>query len=213
MPQGCFVTLEGGEGAGKSTQIRRLGEHLRERNFDVIETREPGGAKGAEMIRALLVDGPTDSWDPISETLLHFAARREHLVKTVLPALDRGAWVLSDRFVDSTMAYQGYAQGVDFDVIHTLYQMVAGDLLPDLTIILDLPVDTGLERAEGRGEGGTRYERMGQDFHKKLRQGFLEMAASDPDRYAIIDAELPIDKVSSEILALVETRLIDAART
>lgn len=212
MPQGWFVTLEGGEGAGKSTQIGLLAEHLRGRKFTVVETREPGGAKGAEMIRSLLVDGPTDRWDSISETLLHFAARREHLVKTVIPALDRGDWVLSDRFADSTMAYQGYAQGVEHGLIKELYRMVAGDLLPDLTIILDLPVEKGLGRAQGRGEGGTRYERMGPAFHEKLRQGFLEIAARDPGRYAIVNADRPVDTVAAEIRELLEARLVGTDR-
>ena len=141
---GRFITLEGGEGGGKSTQARRLAAALEGDAGEVLLTREPGGSAGAEQIRGLLVDGEVHRWDAMTETFLHFAARRDHLVNTVEPALARGAWVISDRFADSTMAYQGYGHGVDRDAIDELYRICVGSLKPDLTLILDLPVEAGL---------------------------------------------------------------------
>ena len=160
MPAGTFITFEGGEGAGKSTQIRMLAEHLTQKGRQVTQTREPGGSPGAERIRALLVEGDADQWMPFTETLLHYAARHEHLCRTVRPALERGEYVLCDRFADSTLAYQGYGQGVPKARIDALHNLVTEGLEPDLTLILDLPVEKGLERAESRGDGGMRYERM-----------------------------------------------------
>lgn len=204
---GRFITLEGGEGSGKSTQARRLGDWLRCSIPDVVVTREPGGAPGAEQVRALLVDGEIGRWDPISETLLHCAARRDHVVTTIQPALARGAWVLSDRFADSTMAYQGYGHGVDRAGIAELYRITVGTLKPDLTLVLDLPVQTGLERATGRAGGEDRYERMDRAFHERLRQGFLEIARSEPDRCVVIDAVPDADTVHRTIVAVVGERL------
>jgi len=202
-----FITFEGGEGTGKSTHVKRLAEALERAGIDVLTTREPGGAPGAEQIRKLLVDGETARWDGLSEALLHFAARREHLVKTVLPALARGQWVLSDRFADSTMAYQGYGFGLEREVITTLYDTVVGDFRPDLTIVLDLPAEAGLARAEARGSGGTRYERMGLAFHQRLREGFLDIARREPERCVVIGADAEIDDVSAAVLAAVRDRL------
>jgi dTMP kinase len=207
---GRFITLEGGEGAGKSTQIRILAEALRRAGHDVVETREPGGAPAAERIRTLLVEGGTDSWDGVTEALLHFAARREHLLATVFPSLERGAWVVCDRFIDSTVAYQGYGHGVDRTLLDTLARAVAGDFRPDLTLILDLPVAAGLERARGRGGAEDRYERMGEGFHQRLRAGFLEIAGNETERCVVIDAAQPLDKVSEAILAAVAGRLPDS---
>ncbi len=204
---GKFITLEGGEGGGKSTQIRRLAAALKGWVDEVVLTREPGGSPGAEQIRGLLVDGAVHRWDSITETLLHFAARRDHLVSTVQPALARGAWVISDRFADSTLAYQGYGHGVDKRDIAELYRICVGDLKPDLTLILDLPVETGLARAAGRGGGEDRYERMDRDFHERLRQGFLEIARAEPQRCAVIDAWLGEDEVHDQITAAVRARL------
>lgn len=147
VPRGRFLTLEGGEGTGKSTQLPLIAAWLRDAGLAVVETREPGGSPGAEKIRELLVNGPTDRWDPVTETMLHFAARREHLERTILPALERGAWVVCDRFADSTLAYQGYGLGVARDVIGDLYRMVVGDMKPDLTFILDIPSEIGLKRS------------------------------------------------------------------
>jgi len=203
---GRFITLEGGEGTGKSTQVEALCEALRQRGVEAIATREPGGSDGAETIRALLVRGDTERWDPLTETLLHFAARHDHYVRTITPALARGAWVVSDRFADSTVAYQGYGLGVDRDVLQQLYKTVLGDFAPDLTVVLDLPVDVGLRRAGIRG-GDDRYERMDHSFHQRLRDGFLAIAANQPKRCAVINAAADADAVGAAILALVMDRL------
>lgn len=205
--RGRFITLEGGEGAGKSTQLRRLAEALREEGVMVVTTREPGGSPGAEAIRALLVEGDVARWDGITEAMLHFAARRDHLVKTVWPALERGAWVISDRFADSTLAYQGFGHGLDAEVIGALYRIAVGHFAPDLTLVLDLPVEKGLERAGARGGAEDRYERMGLSFHQRLRQGFLGIAAANPLRCAVIDAARTPDQVFADILATVRARL------
>ena len=151
MVRGRFITFEGGEGAGKSTQVRLLAESLKARDGEVVVTREPGGSDGAEAIRALLVSGAVNRWDGCTEALLHSAARRDHLVKTVWPALARGAWVICDRFADSTLAYQGYGHGLDHGLIRQLASVTMGVFRPDLTLILDLPVAEGLMRAGGRG--------------------------------------------------------------
>jgi dTMP kinase len=207
VPRGHFITLEGGEGAGKTTQLSLLCEAFAEAGIEAVPTREPGGAKGAEQIRALLVSGAVQRWDPLTEALLHFAARREHLVQTVWPALKRGATVVSDRFADSTMAYQGYGQGVDQSDLERLYQVTVGEFAPDLTIILDLPVETGLARAKGRADGGSRYERMDTTMHERLRQGFLAIARRQPTRCVVIDASAPADVVHTAIRRAVSERL------
>lgn len=204
---GRFITLEGGEGGGKSIQAKRLATVLEGAVGEVLLTREPGGAPGAEQIRALLVEGAVHRWDATTETLLHFAARRDHLINSIEPALARGACVISDRFADSTMAYQGYGHGVDRNAIADLYRMCVGTLVPDLTLILDLPVETGLRRAAGRGGGEDRYERMDHDFHERLRQGFLEIAGQEPERCAVIDAAQSEDRVHAQIVAAVRDRL------
>ncbi|MGQ0675971.1 MAG: dTMP kinase [Rhodospirillales bacterium] len=202
---GKFITLEGGEGGGKSTQAYRLVERLRRAGIQAEATREPGGAEGAEVIRKLLVEGGTRRWDPETELLLHFAARRDHLRRTVWPALERGVWVVSDRFADSTMAYQGYGQGVGRAAVETLYKIVVGDFRPDLTLILDLPVAAGLERTAQRGEEN-RYERMGMEFHQRLRDGFREIARLEPGRCVMIDAARPADDVAEAIVAAVNQK-------
>lgn len=204
---GRFITLEGGEGAGKSTQIARLKEFLEKRGRTVVTTREPGGAPGAEMVRKLLVEGPAERWDGITEALLHFAARREHLRSTVWPALKRGDWVVSDRFADSTMAYQGYGHGIDRALLDKLYGIAVGDFRPDLTLILDLPVEAGLARASARRGNETRYESLPLDFHERVRQGFLDIAAAEPDRCVVIDATSDIDAIASAIADAAAQRL------
>jgi len=207
LATGKFITLEGGEGAGKSTQAELLAEALRAESRVVVTTREPGGAPGAEEIRRLLVDGSGDRWDPVSEALLHFAARREHLVRTVFPALERGDWVISDRFADSTMAYQGYGLGLDRAVIDALYAQAVGNFRPDLTLILDLPVEQGLARVRSRGDGADRYENMDIDFHRRLREGFLDIARNDPARCMVVDATRTVDEISADLTAIVRDRL------
>lgn len=207
MARGTFITLEGGEGSGKSTQIKLLAAGLGAAGLEVVVTREPGGAPGAEQIRALLVDGPAERWDPVTEALLHYAARREHLRRTVIPALDTGKWVLCDRFADSTMAYQGYGHGLGREWISTLHRAVVPDLTPDLTLILDMPVEDGLARATARGTGGDRYERMDRKFHHRLREGFLDIARREPDRCAVVDASAPVEEVQAAIRQTIHTRL------
>ncbi len=208
MARGRFITFEGGEGAGKSTQVRFLVEALMRSGIDAIATREPGGAPGAELIRKLLVDGPEARWEPLAEAVLHFAARREHVVRTVWPALERGQWVVSDRFADSTMAYQGYGQGADRDAIRSLYRATLGDFAPDLTFVLDVPVAVGLARARAR-EGGvqSRYERMDPAMHERLRQGFLAIADSEPKRCVTLDAGIGAEAVQAQVRTLVGERL------
>ena len=183
-----FVTLEGGEGAGKSTQARRLAAALRQAGHEVVETREPGGSPGAEEIRRLLTTGEIGRWSPMAETLLNYAARADHVRRRILPALAEGRWVVSDRFADSTMAYQGYGHGVDRGFIAGLATAVLGELKPDLTLVFDLPVEQGLSRARRRKGREDRYERMDKAFHEALRRGFLAIAAAEPARCALIDA-------------------------
>jgi dTMP kinase len=201
MGKGVFITLEGGEGGGKSSQVRMLGDALGEKGYNVLLTREPGGTMGAEAIRKLLVEGPGGRWDGVTEALLHMAARRDHLVNAVWPALEAGKIVISDRFADSTVAYQGYAYGVDKAVLAGLYKAAIGDFKPHITLILDLPVEEGLVRASNRGGKETRYEGMGNDFHERVRRGFQEIAKAEPARCRIIDATQSIDAIHSAILA------------
>lgn len=205
---GRFITFEGGEGAGKSTQLKLLAESLEAAGLDVVQTREPGGSPGAEAIRRLLVEGEPGRWDAVTETLLHFAARRDHLVRTVWPALSDGRWVLSDRFADSTMAYQGSGHGLPSHAIEQIYALSVGVFRPDLTVILDQPVEEGLRRAAARNNGGEdRYERMGLEFHRRLRQGFLDIAKAHPDRCIVLSAQGSVEDVRARIWGAVEGRL------
>lgn len=206
MPSGKFVTFEGGEGAGKSTQIQRLSRALEKAGLNVTVTREPGGSPGAETIRGMLLD-PAAEWDPPTEALLHFAARADHYTTRIAPALRNGDWVLCDRFADSTRAYQGYGLGLDMQAIEALYEIALDDFVPDLTLILDVPVETGVARMIERGADPDRYEKMDTAFHERLRQGFLEIAAKEPDRCAVIDADSDIDTVTARIFDCVEHRL------
>jgi dTMP kinase len=207
MARGRFITLEGGEGAGKSTQAALLAEALEAAGIRTVVSREPGGSDGAEEIRHLLVDGSVDRWDAMTETLLHFAARRDHLVKTVWPALQGGRWVVCDRFADSTMAYQGYGHGLGRSPVQALYDLTVGDFRPDLTLIMDLPVDVGLARASQRQGAEDRYERMDRTFHGRLREAFLEIARTEPERCVLIDADDAIEAVQGRIRIAVKERL------
>ena len=207
MTAGKLITLEGGEGAGKSTQVARLAQSLTDLGLTVVKTREPGGAPGSELIRRLLVEGDPDRWDAETEALLHYAARREHVRSTIRPALVRGDWVVSDRFADSTMAYQGYGHGLGRDWIDRLHETALGDFRPDLTLILDLPVADGLRRTDGRDGDEDRYERMDGGFHERLHQGFLEIAEAEPERCVLIDAAASTDAVADAILEAVQQRL------
>jgi dTMP kinase len=205
--RGRFITLEGGEGAGKSTQARLLAAWLAEKNIDAVLTREPGGTPGAEDIRTLLVTGDVGRWDPLTETLLHYAARREHFARLIRPALQAGQWVLCDRFIDSTLAYQGFGQDIDRAAIVSLRDIVLGDFTPDLTLILDVSPETRRARTAGRPGNEDRYERMNEAFHNRVRQGFHAIAAAEPDRCTIISADQPIDAVFAAITEAVTRRL------
>jgi len=198
--QGIFITLEGGEGAGKSTQIERLADRLQGRGLKLVTTREPGGSPGAEDIRNLLVTGEPGRWSAMTEALLFAAARDDHLNKTIRPALEAGKWVICDRFADSTRAYQGAAEGLSSDAIETLDKLVVGQTQPNLTLILDLPVKVGLDRAtHGTSGDENRYERMGTEFHERLRAAFLEIAKAHPERCVVIDASGTPNEVASAI--------------
>lgn len=192
-----FITLEGGEGAGKSTQARALAAQLAAAGRPVLLTREPGGAAGAEAIRALLLGR---SWEQGTEMLLHFAARREHLARSIRPALAAGAVVLCDRFADSTLAYQVGGQGGDRAMWRGLCDLVLGGLWPDRTFLLDLPPAVGLARATARGDAN-RYEALGLAAHGRIRAAFLEQAAAEPARFRVIDASRPAAEVTAALLA------------
>ena len=207
MTHGRFITFEGGEGTGKSTQVARLVEHLRARDLEVVQTREPGGSQGAEEIRNLALNGDAGRWSPMTETLLMYAARSDHLERTIRPALEAGRWVVCDRFADSSRAYQGAGGGTPAEFIETLDAAIVGPTQPDLTLVFDLPVEIGLERAFGRGLFETRFESKGLEFHERLRRGFLDIAAAHPERCVVIDADGDQDTVEARVRAAVEARL------
>ena len=206
MTRGCFITLEGGEGAGKTVQTARLCAALEGRGIETVSTREPGGSPGAEEIRRLLVSGPVERWDPLTEGMLHAAARRDHLLHTIEPALERGHWVISDRFVDSMVVYQGYGQGAGLALLEQLTALSLGDFRPDLTVVLDIPVSEGLRRAGARAPS-SRYERMDVEFHERVREGFRARARADEGRYAVVDAMADPGTVGRAILEVVAARL------
>jgi dTMP kinase len=205
--RGRLITLEGGEGAGKSTQARRLAMALRAKGLEVVETREPGGSPGAEEIRRLLTTGAPGRWSAMAETLLHNAARADHLRRTIRPALAAGRWVVSDRFADSTMAYQGYGHGLDRGFIAGLAEAVLGGLSPALTIVFDIPVEQGLARAAARHGAENRYEAMPRAFHEALRKGYLAIAAAAPERCVVIDAAGDEAQCWRQVQAAVQSRL------
>lgn len=207
MARGRFITFEGGEGGGKSTQVRALTARLEREGVEVVATREPGGSTGAESIRDLLVTGAADRWSPVTETLLMYAARRDHIERVIAPALARGAWVVCDRFADSTRAYQGAGGGTDPSLIAALETHVLGEVRPDLTLILDLPVAEGLRRAHHRAGAETRFESKGAAFHERLREGFLAIARGEPDRCVVVNAAEPVAAVGEAIWRAVEGRL------
>ena len=207
MTQGRFITFEGGEGAGKSTQLKRLAARLQADGREVVATREPGGSPGAEGIRELVLKGNADRWSPVTETLLMYAARRDHVERVIRPAVGRGAWVVCDRFADSTRAYQGAAGGTDPGLIAALETHILEATRPDLTLIFDLPVEVGLERAHTRAGSEMRFESKGQAFHERLRAGFLAVAKAEPERCAVIDAMGDLDTVEARVWAAVGERL------
>ncbi len=219
--RGRLITFEGGEGSGKSTQIRRLAARLRGAGVEVLESREPGGPPLAERIRGLLVTGDPDAMSVETEWLLMSAARAEHVRIWIQPALERGIWVLLDRYMDSTVAYQGLGRGLDIGRIETLNGWVVGAVRPDLTLLLDLDPDVGLARSRKRhqaeegkaatdkGKAGsiqaleTRFEDLGMSFHRRVREGFLTLAAREPERFRVLDAGEPEDVVARQVWDIV----------
>ena len=211
---GLFITFEGVEGSGKSTQIQRLADRIKSKdaNLNLLVTREPGGTDSAESIRQLLVTGRADKWRAATEAMLMSASRHEHVEHVIRPAIASGAIVVCDRFYDSTRVYQGIVGGVPEPDIEALNRLACGNLVPDLTILLDMDVDEGLRRADGRETAETRFESKGVEFHRKVRSGFLELAARHSGRFVVIDAGREIDLVTSDIEATVLPRLSDALR-
>ena len=203
--RGKFISFEGGEGGGKSTQAARLAGFLRGVGLDVVETREPGGTKQGEELRDLLVQGDPDRWSPFSELLLMTAARTEHVNRLIEPALVAGTWVICDRFFDSTMAYQGIAGELGLDVVRPLQMAAIGAAVPDVTFLLDLREEAGLKRAETRG-GAARFEKKDAAFHSKVRDGFLALAAESPERIVVVDAEDTFDAVWGQIESEMKSR-------
>ena len=208
MARGYFISFEGGEGVGKSTQIQRLSARLISSGHSVVATREPGGSPGAESIRDLVLRGSTDRWSPMTETLLMYAARRDHIERVINPALDRGDYVVCDRYADSTRAYQGVAGGVDTQLIDALEEHVLQATRPNLTLILDLDPTIGLARASKRAGAEMRFESKGLEFHSKLRAAFLKIAANEPERCAVIDASGTLDQVDAQIWQVVTDRAL-----
>lgn len=206
LTRGRFITFEGGEGTGKSTQLPRLAGYLRGHGLTVTTTREPGGTDGAEAIRALLVRGGTDRWAPSTELLLLAAARDDHVRRVIRPALDAGSWVLCDRFVDSTRVYQGIAGGLGIAMVDRLHDLMLDCLKPDLTLVLDLDPRRGLDRREAAAPE-SRFERKGLAFHQQVRDGFRTLASGEPERFAVIDAAGEVDVVADAVLAAMRQRL------
>ena len=206
MTRGRFITREGGEGAGKSTQLRRLAADLKARGVDCLVTREPGGTEGAEAIRELIVHGPPERWRPLAELYLFLAAREDHLHRAILPALERGQWVLCDRFADSTRVYQGWAGGLGLELVDRLQAPLLGAHRPDLTLVLDLPVELGLARCAARG-AMARFEAKGAEFHERVRAGFHRVAELEPERFVMIDASGDEAQVAAAVARAVARRL------
>jgi len=207
VQRGKFITLEGGEGVGKSTQIRRLIARLSDQGKEVVATREPGGSPGAESIRDLVLRGAADRWSPMTETLLMYASRRDHIERVITPALAAGKWVVCDRYADSTRAYQGAAGGVEPAFIAALEDHVLGDVRPDLSLIFDLDPKIGLARAVDRAGAEMRFESKGEAFHSRLRQAFLDIASLEPQRCAVIAAQGSLEAVETLVWSAVQDRL------
>ncbi len=207
--RGKFITFEGGEGTGKSTQARLLADRLEGLGIAVVLTREPGGSTGAEIIRHVLLSGGAKPLGAEVEAVLFSAARSDHLDHTIRPALDRGCWVVCDRFLDSTRVYQGALGKVDARILRGLERVTVGETMPDLTIILDLAPEIGLQRAAGRraGAGADRFENEGLQFHERLRAAYQEVAALDPDRCVLVNADGAEDKIAEEVWTIVRGRL------
>jgi dTMP kinase len=205
---GRFITLEGGEGVGKSTQLKRLGEALRGRGLKVVETREPGGSNGAEVIRKLLLEGEGDRWTPEAEALLFAAARADHVARTIRPALADGSWVICDRFLDSSIAYQGGASGLGEDAIRSLHVVGCGGFQPDRTLLLELPAELAAQRESTR-DGGRR-DRFGERdalFRDSVAEAFRDIAINEPERVRVIDASGAPEEVTARLVAALDDLL------
>lgn len=206
MSRGRFITLEGGEGVGKSTQVKALAEALRQRGLDVVITREPGGSEGAERIRELLLSGSEDRWGPKAEALLFAAARADHVAKTIRPAVERGQWVLSDRFIDSSLAYQGGAGGLGIEAVRAINAFGIGENFPDRTLILTH--EEGADRARARDlEGSDRIGGRPDEYHRKVEAAFHIIAAEEPERVRLIDASGSPEGVTRRLLAAIQDLL------
>lgn len=208
----CLITFEGIEGCGKTTQLKLLAEQLRSRSHEVTVTREPGGCTIADRIRAILLDADNSALTPMAELFLYGAARSQHVAEVIAPALASGHIVLCDRFTDATVSYQGYGRGLDLQVIAELNRLASGDIRPDLTLLVDCPVETGLERAmarinNSRGAREERFELESLQFHRKVREGYLALARQEPERFLVIDGAGSIDETAKAILAAVLPRL------
>lgn len=210
IPGGLFLTFEGIDGSGKSTQARLLADHMRARGHEVLLTREPGGSPGAEEIRKLVLEGDPDRWSAETEILLFTAARRDHLERTINPALAAGKLVICDRFADSTRMYQGLSRGDLRPVVDQLHALMIGRE-PDLTVLIDMDPETGLGRAKGRQGAEERFEDFGLDLQQKMRAGFLELSREYADRFRVIDGNRPLDDVAADVQALVDAALADGS--
>lgn len=211
MTTGKFITFEGGEGAGKTTQSKLLAEALEKAGIETLETREPGGTFGAEAIRDLVLEGTSDRWSGITELLLMYAARMDHIEKLIKPALARGVWVISDRFSDSSLAYQGYARGLGAGHVKAVHDAVMQGFEPDLTILFDMDPVIAQKRVETRGEDLTRFDAESLEFHKTLRTAFLEIAEENPKRIQTVDADGSLGSVQNRILFAVTKKFSDLA--
>ncbi len=206
VKRGVFITLEGGEGAGKTTQAKRLCAALESAGYETLLTREPGGTAGAEAIRDLVLSGKSDRWSGLTELLLMYAARVDHVEKFIIPALERGIWVVCDRFVDSSLAYQGYARGLGIDKVNAVHNAVLGDFNPDITLLFDIDPILSQKRVETRGESLTRFDVETLAFHKTIRSAFLDIAALNPDRIFTLNGAEDRDVIQSHILHIISQK-------
>lgn len=207
MKQGRFITFEGGEGTGKSTQIKRLAAALEAKKVATVVTREPGGSPGAEEIRNLVLKGDPARWNPLTEALLFYAARADHTERLIKPALAQGKWVISDRYSDSSYAYQGGGRGLARETVRRIEAIAIDDFKPELTLILDMPVEIGLQRSVARaGNTETRFEEMDVAFHERMRKSFLDIARRNSARCVVIPADREIDDVADEVWQTVKKR-------